>query len=97
MKDLVELLVLVPLFIMCYQFYAFSMSSKGVERQKRCQSLGIVFTTLGTCSLAFHTPLAVFGGIILIMLGFRLIARGLDRMDKNVFIDHFDEDDHKPE
>jgi hypothetical protein len=95
MKHLVELLVLIPLFIMCYQFYAFSITSKGVEIQKRCQSLGIVYTTLGICSLAFRTPLTVFGGLILIMLGFRLIARGLDRLDKKIFIDRFDED-NKP-
>jgi hypothetical protein len=96
MKNLIELVVLIPLFIMCYQFYAFSISSKGVLKQKRCQSLGIAFTTLGICSLVSHTPLAVFGGLILIMLGFRLIASGLDRMDKKIFIDRFNEDD-KPE
>lgn len=93
MKGLIELFVLVPLFILCYQYYAFSVTSKGEERQQRCQTLGIIYTTLGIGSLIFRTPLAVFGGLILIMLGFRLIARGLDRLDKNTFIDHFDEDD----
>lgn len=92
MRNIIELFVLVPLFIMFYQFYAYSITSKGEERQKKCQLLGIVYTTLGICSLAFHTPLAVFGGLILIMLGLRLIARGLDRLDKNIFIDRFDDD-----
>jgi hypothetical protein len=94
MKDLIELIILVPLFIMCYQFYAYSMTSKGVDRQKKCQMLGIAYTTVGICSLVFHSPVAVFGGLILIMLGFRLIARGLDRLDKNIYIDQYSEDNN---
>lgn len=94
--NLIELFVLIPLFILCYQFYAFSVTSKGVERQKRCQALGIVYTTMGIVSLIYRSPVAVFGGLILIMLGFRLMARGLDRLDKKTFIDHFEED-NKPD
>jgi hypothetical protein len=30
----------------------------------------------------------------LIMIGFRLIAHGLDRLDKNIFIDRYDKSKH---
>lgn len=93
MKDLIQLVILVPLLIMLYQFYSYSVTSTGVEKQKKCLTLGIVCSTIGITSLAFHSTVAVFGGLILIMFGLRLMAHGLDRVDKKRFIDHYEEDD----
>jgi hypothetical protein len=47
--------------------------------------------TLGIMALVFKSAPFAFFGLILMMLGFRLIARGLDRLDKNIFIDQYDD------
>ncbi|GAM09283.1 hypothetical protein OR1_01558 [Geobacter sp. OR-1] len=94
MQTIIELAILVPLFILFYQFYSYSITSKGVERQKKCTVLGIVSMTIGIASFAGHSATTVFGGLVLMMFGFRLIAHGLDRIDKKTYIDHFDEDDN---
>lgn len=93
MKELIELAVAIPSFVIIYQFYSYAVSSKGEERQKKCLTLGVVFSTLGVTGLALQSVVTVFGGIILMMIGFRLLAYGLDRIDKKVFIDHFAADD----
>ena len=72
--------------------YSFSASGKGVERQDSCLKLGVTYMTIGICSLATRsTPLAFFG-ITMIMFAFRLLAKGLDRLDKKKSIDRYDED-----
>ena len=92
MKNYLEILFLLPLLIICWQFYNFSVSRKREEKQKRCQVLGIVYMVFGVVALVFHNVFAVFMGLILIMMGLRLIAHGLDRMDKSVFIDVYKDD-----
>jgi uncharacterized membrane protein HdeD (DUF308 family) len=72
--------------------YSYSVSRKGAEKQSSCQLLGIVYMTAGIVALAFHSPLMAFTGLILIMFGFRLLAQGLDRIDKKIFIDRYDDD-----
>jgi hypothetical protein len=96
MKDIIQLAILVPLFIMFYQFYCYTISGSGVEKQSKCLTLGVISSTIGITALAFHSPATVFGGLILLMFGFRLIAKGLDRIDKKIFIDSYVEDT-KPE
>jgi hypothetical protein len=91
MRTYIEFLATLPVLIICYQLYSYSAKSRGFDRQRRCQKLGIVFMTLGTTSLIAHRAAFVFAGLILIMMGFRLIAKGLDRLDKKVFIDRYDE------
>jgi len=93
MSDIVQFAILVPLFVIIYQLYAFTISGEGPERQKKCLTLGVVCSTIGITCLVFHSVVAVFGGLILIMFGFRLIAKGLDRIDKKTFIDHYEDDD----
>ena len=83
---------MLPIVAVAFQFYSWIVSLEGLERQVHCRALGVVYTTLGTISFVFRTfPSAVIG-FILIMLGLRLIARGLDRMNKTIFIDRLDED-----
>src|SRR5690242_13778244 len=85
-----EFLITIPIMMICYQMYTFSVSKKGVEKQKSCQTLGIVYMTTGITALFARQPAFVFMGLILIMFGFRLMAIGLDRMDKKIFIDRYD-------
>lgn len=92
MHSIVEIFITLPLLVMSFQFYFFSVNSKGLERQERCQKLGIAFMTFGIIALVFKTMPTVIFGFILIMLGFRLIARGLDRLDKTIFIDQHEDD-----
>lgn len=92
MINFVDIIITLPLLVMSYQFYFFSVASKGVERQERCQKLGIAYMTFGITALVFKTiPFVVFG-LILIMLAFRLLAKGLDRLDKKIFIDQHEDD-----
>ena len=92
MRAFVEIIIILPLLVLCYQFYFFSVNSKGLEKQDRCQKLGIVFMTFGIMSLVFKTVPIVFFGLILMMFGFRLISRGLDRLDKEIMIDQLQDE-----
>lgn len=92
MQEFLKYLALLIALVVCYQLYVFSISRNGKEKQSRCQTLGIVFMTIGIVSLVFRTGPTFIGGLVLIMLGFRLIAQGLDRLGKKTFIDHYEED-----
>ena len=85
-----EFLASIPILLICYQMYAFSVNKKGAEKQSSCQALGIVYMTAGTTALIARQPVFVFMGLMLMMFGFRLMAIGLDRIDKKIFIDRYD-------
>lgn len=87
-----QLLILIPLLVICYQIYAFSSTRKGVDRQSRCQKLGIGYITIGILALSWRESLFAFFGLILIMFGLLLVAKGLDRIDKTVFIDRYNDE-----
>lgn len=87
-----QLLIVIPLLVICYQIYAFSSSRKGEDKQSRCQKLGIGYMAIGILALIERQPLFAFFGLILIMFGFRLMAKGLDRIDKTVFIDCYNDE-----
>ena len=91
MNTYIETAVILPILVLCYQIYSFSVNSEGVDRQARCQKLGIAFMTIGICALVIKSAPSAFFGLILMMFGFRLMAKGLDRLDKNTFIDRYDE------
>lgn len=91
MAIFIKLLILIPLLIICFQIYKFTTSRKGVEKQNRCQKLGIGYMIIGILSLIERDPIFAFFGLVLIMFGFRLLAKGLDRIDKKVFIDTYNE------
>jgi hypothetical protein len=88
----IKLLVLIPFITLYYQLYAYAVRQKGVERQDICRTLGITSFTIGIACLAFRDLLFGIAGIIFMMFGFRLIAHGLDRIDKKIFIDRCDDD-----
>ena len=87
MHTFVVFLIIIPLLILCFQLYYFSVNSTGVQRQDRCQKLGIVFMTFGIVALVFKTVPVVSFGFVMMMFGFRLISKGLDRLDKSIYID----------
>ena len=93
MAEYIKYLVLGMVLIVSYQFYKYSIAHNGVTRQKRCQPLGIAFTSFGIVGLVFRSVPSVIGGLVLIMLGLRLIARGLDRVEKKIFIDQYPDDE----
>ena len=93
MGDFIEAAVLLPVIALLYQYYRYSIIKGGVARQKSCQALGIVYCTLGITALAFHSVAFVLAGLLLLMFGLRLIAHSLDRIDKKIFIDRYDDDE----
>lgn len=92
MRVYFEIMIILPLLVMCYQLYCFSVSSVGREKQERCQSLGITFMTFGIVAMALKSAPLAFFGLILMMFGFRLLAKGLDRLDKDTYIDRYRDD-----
>ena len=92
MTSYFKLLILIPLLIICYQIYRFTSSRTGVEKQSRCRRLGIGYMVIGILALVEREPLFAFFGLILIMSGLRLMATSLDRIDKTVFIDRYDDE-----
>lgn len=87
-----KLFVVVPFVVVSLQFYSWIVSLKGLERQRHCRALGITYATVGTVAFVFRSlPFAVIG-LVLFMLGLRLMAHGLERVDKTIFIDQLDED-----
>jgi len=92
MRHYIENIFLMSTLIVFYQFYTFAVSRKALEKQNSCQKLGIVYFTLGILCLVIRDTSFVVAGLILMMLGLRLIAHGLDRIDKKIFIDRHDED-----
>ncbi len=89
MKTYIEILAMLPLMVICFQLYSYSDNSTGVDRQRRCQKLGVFYMAIGTTALIAREPAFVFLGLVLIMMGLRLMAKGLDRLDKNIFIDRY--------
>ena len=92
MQSYLEILIILPLLVLCYQLYSYSVSGEGRERQSRCQGLGIAFMSCGIVSLVFKSAPVAFFGLVLMMFGFRLLAKGLDRLDKKIFIDRCEDD-----
>ena len=91
----VKFLILLPLFAVIFQMYNYALTRQREEKQAVCRGLGIMLLSIGIASLVSRDPLFVFAGLILMMAGFRLIAHGLDRLDKKIYIDRYNE--HPPD
>ena len=89
MRSYIEILIILPLLVISYQLYAFSVHSEIEKLQERCQKLGIALMTLGVTALVSKSAPFAFFGLILIMFGFRLLAKGLDRLNKHIYIDQY--------
>ncbi len=89
--SVVKLLILLPLVAVICQMYNYAVTRQREEKQRVCRGLGIGLLSLGTVSLVVRDPLYVFAGLFLIMTGFRLVAHGLDRLDKKIYIDSYNE------
>ena len=83
--------------ILCYQGYRYAITQTGVDRQNACQHHGLFFTSLGASAFLVPSVPVGFAGLVLIMLGLRLIAQGLDRIDKTIYIERFVEDQRGPQ
>ena len=92
MNTYIECFVMIPFVVVMYQCYMWVLSLHGYERQRQCKALGIAYTTLGIVCFVVRSISFTIIGLILIMCGLRLIAYGLDRLNKSNFIDQFDDD-----
>jgi len=86
-----KILLLVTLLTVIYQIYSYAVTRKREEKQRVCRGLGIVLFSVGVVTLVTRDTFFVFSGIFLMMLGFRLLAHSLDRLDKKIFIDRYDD------
>ena len=87
----VKFIFLLSLFAVIYQMYNYAITRQREEKQRACRGLGIILFSIGVTSLVSRDYFFVFSGLILIMIGFRLIAHGLDRLDKTTYIDRYNE------
>jgi hypothetical protein len=92
MKEYIEYMSVTAVMVVFNQFYAYAVSLKGQDKQSTCQMLGCIYISLGVLSFVTHKSPVIVAGFILIMMGLRLIAHGLDRIDKTVFIDRYNSD-----
>ena len=92
MSQLLTTLTTLSFLILCYQGYRYAITLTGTEKQDVCQHHGIFFTTLGTGAFLAPSVPIVFAGVVLIMLGLRLIGHSLDRLEKTIYIDHYVEE-----
>ena len=87
MQQYLMYVLLLPFWVLCVQFAFHAIGRDGVKKQEECRTLGIAFTTIGIVSLASRDVLFAVSGLVLIMLGLRMLAISLDRIDKKTFID----------
>jgi hypothetical protein len=87
----VKLLVLLPVIVFGYQLYRYTITLQREEKQRACKSLGIIIFSVGVACLALRNVPSFILGIVTIMIGFRLIAFGLDRKNKTIFMDRYDD------
>jgi hypothetical protein len=86
---------LMPLCIFMLQVYRYAVTRPDpADRQSSCRNAGIVIFSFGSAGLIYREPIFVFAGLIMMMLGFKLIARGLDRQNKSIFIDRYNNPDN---
>ena len=92
MNMYVDALISVPLLVVLVQFYLYVLSSDFQERNRKCQTLGVIYAACGTALLMLkEIPLAVLG-LLLIAFGLRLITQGFDRLEKTIYINQVEED-----
>ena len=88
----IELFFFLPLLTFFYQLYRYAVSREGMKKEQACFALGISYATIGIVSLVFRNLFFTAAGLFLLMLGLLLLAKGLERKDKKIFIDRYDGD-----
>lgn len=89
MESFVKYLLLLPVWVIGAQLYCYAVAQEGTRKQEGCQRLGILYITAGIVSLVLREAVYVVSGLVLIMLGLRLVSHGLDRINKDRFIDRY--------
>lgn len=85
MSQLIIILTILAFLVLCYQGFSYVTSLTGKKRRDSCRQLGIFYLILGICSFISRSAPVVFTGIILLMMGLRLMAHGLVRHGKTGF------------
>ncbi len=88
----VKIIALLPALIFIYQLFSYAVSRQTEDRQGTCFGMGIVYSSIGITCLVFHDIFFVFLGLVLFMFGLILLSKSLDRRDKKIFIDRYQED-----
>ena len=97
MLEYAKLLILLPVIVFGYQLFRYTVSLKREDRQRACRSIGIIVFPVGVVCLVFRNFYAVVAGLVIIMFGLRLLAYGLERKDKKIFIDRCEDDNTEQE
>lgn len=92
MALLLEGLLVLTMFVFLYQLYNYALTRKHPHKEQACYGIGITYMVLGVLCFIFRDPLFSFLGLMLLMLGLLLLANGLQRKNKTVFIDRYDGD-----
>ncbi len=92
MIEYAKLLIILPLIVVCFQLYRYTITLQREEKQRACRSVGIIIFTSGVLCLVFRNFYSVIAGLAMIMAALRLIAYGLERQDKTIFIDSYHDD-----
>lgn len=82
MSQLIIILSILAFLILCFQGYSYVTTLTGKARRDSCRNLGIFYFFLGICSFLSRSAPMVFAGVVLIMMGMRLMAHGLVRHGK---------------
>jgi hypothetical protein len=92
LMEFVKIVLVLPFIVFGYQLYRYIVILNREDKQRACRSLGIIIFPAGVVCLVFRNFYAVIAGLVLIMTGLRLIAFGLERKDRKIFIDRYEED-----
>jgi len=85
MSKLIIILAVLAFLILSFQGYSYVTTRTGKNRRDACRQLGIFFFVLGICAFVVRSAPVTFAGLILLMMGMRLMAHGLVRHGKTGF------------
>ena len=88
----VKFLILLPVIVFVYQLYRYTITLAKEEKQRACRTIGVILFPVGSLCLLHRSFISVIMGFVLLMAALRLIAFGLERRDKSIYIDRYDGD-----
>ncbi len=82
MSKLIIILAILAFLILCFQGYSYVTTRTGRARRESCRRLGIFYFCLGIIGFVVRSAPVTFAGLILLMMGLRLMAHGMVRHGK---------------
>lgn len=84
-----KIIFVFTVLVFLYQLYNYALSRRKAHKEQACYGTGITYIVLGVLCFIFRDPFLSFLGLMLLMLGLLLLANGLQRKDKTIFIDRY--------